>query len=173
MFVQLKKYGLTATNKTRMACLSLFTLPGPDLDRRVLRRLPQWSAVMAHDNHARTTTAPAAKATAAWSYLIGFVLAVVLTVIPFWMVMSGDFSRTVNGVVIAVTAVLRMLVHLVFFLHLDRSSESRWNVNAAAFTVVVIGIIVIGTLWVMHNMNVHMTSSRRCHAAAQGLWFSL
>jgi len=52
--------------------------------------------------------------------------------------------------------VLQMLVHLVFFLHLDRSSESRWNVNAAAFTVVVIGIIVIGTLWVMHNMNVHM-----------------
>ncbi len=58
------------------------------------------------------------------SYLIGFVLAVVLTVIPFWMVMSGDFSRTVNGVVIAITAVLQMLVHLVFFLHLDRSSEA-------------------------------------------------
>ena len=90
------------------------------------------------------------------SYMTGFILSIILTVIPFWMVMSGDFSRTVNGVVSAITAVLQMLVHLVFFLHLDRSSESRWNVNAAAFTVVVIGIIVVGTLWVMHNMNVHM-----------------
>jgi len=44
----------------------------------------------------------------------------------------------------------------VFFLHLDRSSAQRWNVSAAAFTVVVIGIIVAGSLWVMHNMNVHM-----------------
>ncbi|HHA2975169.1 TPA: cytochrome o ubiquinol oxidase subunit IV [Stenotrophomonas maltophilia] len=111
---------------------------------------------MAHDNHVHDHAAGGESHGSVKSYLIGFVLAVVLTVIPFWMVMSGDFSRTVNGVVIAITAVLQMLVHLVFFLHLDRSSESRWNVNAAAFTVVVIGIIVVGTLWVMHNMNVHM-----------------
>ena len=112
---------------------------------------------MAHDNahdHAHGTGGESHGSVK--SYLIGFVLAVILTVIPFWVVMSGDFSRTVSGVVIAVTAVLQMLVHLVFFLHLDRSSESRWNVNAAVFTVVVIGIIVAGTLWVMHNMNVHM-----------------
>ena len=70
--------------------------------------------------------------------------------------MSGDFSRTVSGVVIAVSAVLQMLVHLVFFLHLDGSSSSRWNINAGLFTLVVIGIIVAGTLWVMWNMNYFM-----------------
>ncbi|MDR6093722.1 cytochrome o ubiquinol oxidase subunit IV [Stenotrophomonas sp. SORGH_AS_0321] len=112
---------------------------------------------MAHDNaHDHGHGAGGESHGSVKSYLIGFVLAVILTVIPFWVVMSGDFSRTVSGVAIAVTAVLQMLVHLVFFLHLDRSSESRWNVNAAVFTVVVIGIIVAGTLWVMHNMNVHM-----------------
>ncbi|MGD5182340.1 cytochrome o ubiquinol oxidase subunit IV, partial [Xanthomonas citri pv. citri] len=62
----------------------------------------------------------------------------------------------VTGVVTAVTAVLQMLVHQAFDLHQDRSSEQRWNVQAAEFTVEVIGIIVAGTLWVMHNMNVHM-----------------
>ncbi len=82
---------------------------------------------MAHDNHAHDHGTGGESHGSVKSYLIGFVLAVVLTVIPFWMVMSGDFSRTVNGVVIAVTAVLQMLVHLVFFLHLDRSSESRWR----------------------------------------------
>ena len=112
---------------------------------------------MAHDNPAHHDHSAGGESHGSiTSYLIGFVLAVVLTVIPFWMVMSGEFSRTVNGVAIAVTAVLQMLVHLVFFLHLDRSSEQRWNVQAAVFTLVVIGIIVAGTLWVMHNMNVHM-----------------
>ncbi len=113
---------------------------------------------MAHDNHAHDHGHGAGGEShgSVKSYLIGFVLAVILTVIPFWAVMAGDLSRGVTGVIIAVTAVLQMLVHLVFFLHLDRSSESRWNVTAAAFTVLVIGIIVAGTLWVMHNMNVHM-----------------
>ncbi|KZC92566.1 cytochrome o ubiquinol oxidase subunit IV, partial [Stenotrophomonas maltophilia] len=74
---------------------------------------------MAHDNHAHDHGTGGESHGTVKSYLIGFVLAVVLTVIPFWMVMSGDFSRTVNGVVIAITAVLQMLVHLVFFLHLD------------------------------------------------------
>ncbi|WMR46688.1 cytochrome o ubiquinol oxidase subunit IV, partial [Stenotrophomonas maltophilia] len=73
---------------------------------------------MAHDNHAHDHGTGGESHGTVKSYLIGFVLAVVLTVIPFWMVMSGDFSRTVNGVVIAITAVLQMLVHLVFFLHL-------------------------------------------------------
>ncbi len=72
---------------------------------------------MAHDNHAHDHGTGGESHGTVKSYLIGFVLAVVLTVIPFWMVMSGDFSRTVNGVVIAITAVLQMLVHLVFFLH--------------------------------------------------------
>jgi len=58
---------------------------------------------MAHDNHAHDHGTGGESHGSVKSYLIGFVLAVVLTVIPFWMVMSGDFSRTVNGVVIAVT----------------------------------------------------------------------
>ena len=61
---------------------------------------------MAHDNHAHDHAAGGESHGTVKSYLIGFVLAVVLTVIPFWMVMSGDFSRTVNGVVIAITALL-------------------------------------------------------------------
>lgn len=109
----------------------------------------------AHDNHAHGAGGESHGSVK--SYLIGFVLAAILTIIPFWVVMSGGLSSTfATAMVILVSGLLQLLVHLVFFLHLDRSSESRWNVNAAAFTVVVIGIIVVGTLWVMHNMNVHM-----------------
>ena len=53
-------------------------------------------------------------------------------------------------------AVVQILVHMVYFLHLDRSSEQRWNVIVLAFTALILLIVVAGSLWIMHNMNVNM-----------------
>ena len=104
----------------------------------------------AHDNHGHASHGSVK------SYLIGFVLAAVLTIIPFWAVMSGSLSPMATGLTVVITAVLQVLVHLVFFLHLDWSKEQRMNVAAGLFTVLVIAIIVVGTLWVMWNMNYFM-----------------
>lgn len=108
----------------------------------------------AHDNHAQG--AGGENHGSVKSYLTGFVLAAILTVIPFWVVMDGGLSSFATGTVVVVAGILQLLVHLVFFLHLDRSSAARWNVNAGLFTVLVIGIIIGGSLWVMWNMNYHM-----------------
>ncbi len=53
-------------------------------------------------------------------------------------------------------AAVQMLVHIVYFLHMDRSPEQRSNVQVGLFSVLIIGIVVIGSLWVMHNMNINM-----------------
>ncbi|MEE7546857.1 cytochrome o ubiquinol oxidase subunit IV [Xanthomonas sp. Kuri4-1] len=90
------------------------------------------------------------------SYLIGFVMAVILTVIPFAMVMSGAFSKGVTVIVISLMAAVQMLVHLVYFLHMDRSAEQRSNVHVGLFSILIIGIVVVGSLWVMHNLNINM-----------------
>ncbi|WP_442682199.1 cytochrome o ubiquinol oxidase subunit IV [Stenotrophomonas sp. JC08] len=108
----------------------------------------------AHDNHAQS--AGGENHGSVKSYLTGFVLAAILTVIPFWVVMDGSLSSFATGAVVVVAGILQLLVHLVFFLHLDRSSAARWNVNAGMFTLLVIGIIIGGSLWVMWNMNYHM-----------------
>ena len=63
-------------------------------------------------------------------YTIGFILSVILTVIPFGMVMAGGFGRGIVMAVIAITAVAQVLVQLVYFLHMNSSSEQRWNVIA-------------------------------------------
>ena len=66
---------------------------------------------------------------------------------------------------VADVAVAQILVHLYYFLHMNASSEQRWNVMAFVFTVIVVAIVVAGTLWVMHNANIlmmpnmHMMSS--------------
>ena len=90
------------------------------------------------------------------SYMIGFILSIILTAIPFWMVMDGNASHgTILGVVL-VCAVIQVLVHLVYFLHLDRKSEGGWNMVAIVFSAIIILIVVVGSLWIMWNLNYNM-----------------
>jgi len=89
-------------------------------------------------------------------YLVGFFWAVLLTVIPFALVMTGFFPPGVTAAVAAILAVAQIVVHLVYFLHMDRSAAQRWNVLVFVFTMLVIGIVIVGTLWVMYNMNANM-----------------
>lgn len=90
------------------------------------------------------------------SYVIGFVLAVILTVIPFKMVMDGTASHGTILLTILGLAVVQIVVHLVYFLHMDSSSSQRWNVMAFAFTVLILAIVVVGSLWIMYNLNNNM-----------------
>ena len=84
------------------------------------------------------------------TYLVGFILSVILTV------MNGTASHgTLLGVVVA-TAVVQILVHLVCFLHMNASSEERWNLVAFVFTLLIIAIVVVGSIWIMWSLNENM-----------------
>ena len=67
----------------------------------------------------------------------------------------GTQDGTVLVTVMAL-AVVPIVVHLIYFLHLDGSSAQRWNVMAFLFTLLILAIVVVGSLWVMHNMNANM-----------------
>ena len=90
------------------------------------------------------------------SYLVGFVLAVVLTAIPFWLVASHTLSPATTLYVIAAAAVLQILVHLRFFLHLSLATTPRENLLALAFTAVLLVIMLGGSLWIMIDLNLRM-----------------
>ncbi|HVB68890.1 MAG TPA: cytochrome o ubiquinol oxidase subunit IV [Acetobacteraceae bacterium] len=86
------------------------------------------------------------------SYLTGFGLAVVLTLIPFVLVMTGALTGPSTLVVIFAAAIVQILVHLHYFLHLDSSSGQRWNMLAFLFTLTVIVLLVGGSIWIMYNL---------------------
>lgn len=91
------------------------------------------------------------------SYTIGFLLSVMLTGLAFALVMKGAaFPRWFVLTGIGLAAVVQVLVHLHYFLHLDGSSEARWNVLALIFTVFIMVLFVAGTLWIMYDLNVRM-----------------
>lgn len=90
-------------------------------------------------------------------YLIGFVLSVILTVIPFWLVMGDVFSSTLATVILVLTlGVVQIYVHLVYFLHLDTSTEGGWQLMALSFTLILVVIVLIGSIWVMAHLHSNM-----------------
>ncbi|PQZ83069.1 MULTISPECIES: cytochrome o ubiquinol oxidase subunit IV [unclassified Brevundimonas] len=90
------------------------------------------------------------------TYLLGFFLSVVLTAIPFWLVMTGALPAATTGLIITAFAVVQIVVHMIFFLHMNHKSEGGWNMLALIFTIVVVVIAVAGSVWVMYHLNVNM-----------------
>ena len=90
-------------------------------------------------------------------YLTGFVLSVVLTAIPFWLVMGKVFySSALTAAILLGFAAVQIVVHMIFFLHMDAKSEGGWNLLALIFTLVLVVITLAGSIWVMYHLNVNM-----------------
>ena len=101
-----------------------------------------------HDDHPDSTFK---------GYMTGFVLAVILTAIPFYVVMGKVFSSSVvtAGVILAIGAV-QIVVHMIYFLHMSPKSENGWSMMALIFTIVMVVIALSGSLWVMNHLNSNM-----------------
>lgn len=90
------------------------------------------------------------------SYLTGFALALILTAIPFGVVWTGMLPAGGAISVIVVMAVIQVLVHLRYFLHLNMRTTPRENLLALAFAVVLIFIMVGGSLFIMFDLHFRM-----------------
>ena len=103
-------------------------------------------------------------------YLTGFVLAAILTIIPFWLVMGHVFSsHWLTITIVLLLAVVQIFVHVIYFLHLDTHSEGGWNMLAFIFTIVLVVIVLGASIWVMYNENALMMpmSSQYQHSTGE------
>ena len=90
-------------------------------------------------------------------YLIGFGLSVALTAIPFWLVMTGALGSVwATALSIMALAAVQIVVHMIYFLHMDTKSEGGWTMMALIFTIVLVVIALSGSLWVMYHLNTNM-----------------
>lgn len=81
----------------------------------------------------------------------------ILTAIPFWLVMAEVFTDPrVTSFVIMAFAVAQIVVHMVYFLHMNARSEGGWTMMALIFTIVLVVIALSGSLWVMYHLNANM-----------------
>jgi len=96
-------------------------------------------------------------------YTIGFVLSLLLTIVAYYYVVArGDNPLLL--IVLAMLAIVQMIVQLVFFLHLGEETGPRYKLLSFGFMLIVLGIVVIGSIWIMVNLNqnmMHMSPSEK------------
>lgn len=101
---------------------------------------------------------PPTQHTALGSYILGFILSIILTLIPFGLLMLYQIpgqmllSLPMLTAIFIVAAIAQLLVQLFFFLHLGRESKPRWNAVSAAFALFIVIVVVGGSLWIMSNL---------------------
>jgi cytochrome o ubiquinol oxidase operon protein cyoD len=90
------------------------------------------------------------------AYVIGLALAVLLTVISFTLPATHLVWAPGLPVALVVFAIAQMGVHLVFFLHITTGPDNTNNVLALAFGVLMVGLVIAGSLFIMSNLNQNM-----------------
>lgn len=98
------------------------------------------------------------------SYLTGFLLSMILTLAAYLLVINQVISGWVLVATIIVLGVVQLVVQLLFFLHLSQESKPRWNLLVLAFAVLVVLIVVVGSLWIMSNLNYHQMSPQELNS---------
>jgi cytochrome o ubiquinol oxidase operon protein cyoD len=97
-------------------------------------------------------------------YLTGFALAVILTIIPFWLVIGHAIDdRVLTIIIVLALAVVQIFVHIIYFLHLDTRSEGGWNMLAFIFSAVLVLIVLGASIWVLYNQNANMMPMPQPH----------
>jgi len=90
------------------------------------------------------------------SYLIGFVFALVLTIIPFAVVAWGGMAFVKATTVIVLCALIQVVVHFRYFLHINLSRQKREDLQLILFSVLLLTIMAGGTVWIMANLAARM-----------------
>jgi cytochrome o ubiquinol oxidase operon protein cyoD len=90
------------------------------------------------------------------SYVVGFLLSLVLTLVAYSLVVGHVMSGNALVAAILGFAVLQMIVQIVFFLHLGREPKPHWNLAFFVATVGLIFVVVGGSMVIMHNLHYNM-----------------
>ena len=89
------------------------------------------------------------------SYVAGLCLSLLLTAVAFGVVIL-EFNNPMAITIILLSAIAQIFVQLVFFLHMNTSSESIWNTTSTVFIVLIVAIVVLGSIWIMNHLNHNM-----------------
>jgi cytochrome o ubiquinol oxidase subunit IV len=90
-------------------------------------------------------------------YLTGFGLSVLLTAVPFWLLMGDvSWSKQTTALIIVAFAAVQMIAHMVFFLHMSPRAEDGWTLTSLVFTLILVVVTLAGSLWVMYHLDSNM-----------------
>jgi cytochrome o ubiquinol oxidase operon protein cyoD len=91
------------------------------------------------------------------SYVLGYVFSICLTFEAYFVVVRDSYSTNKKIVIIIILALIQFVMQLYYFLHLGVNRKSKWKLFVLLFMILIVLILVLGTLWIMSNLNYRMT----------------
>jgi cytochrome o ubiquinol oxidase subunit IV len=111
------------------------------------------------------------------SYIIGFVLSIVLTLLAYFPVLQNvnshhtTFPRDLVLCFIIALAFIQLLVQLLFFLHLGQEQKPRWKLAILISFFGIVLIVVVASIWIMQHLNYNMSLVQLNRVMQQGEGF--
>ncbi len=89
-------------------------------------------------------------------YTLGFITSLGLTLISYFLVVNHLLTGVVLQSALGALATVQAAVQLMLFLNLGHGTKPRWNLILFLFTVMIILIVVVGSIWIMNNLDYNM-----------------
>lgn len=91
------------------------------------------------------------------SYLMGFVLSAIFMLLAFAIVIKKLLTVKYLYISLTVLVILQLFIQVRCFFRLyDNTEDREWNLITLVFTILVAAVIVVGSLWIMYNLNYNM-----------------
>jgi cytochrome o ubiquinol oxidase operon protein cyoD len=90
------------------------------------------------------------------SYAIGYGLALALTGAAFAAVRWPSFASTTTLAIVFGLALVQMVVHFRFFLHISLQRSARDDLQLILFSTLIVILMVSGTLVILSNLRARM-----------------
>ncbi|QCI18987.1 cytochrome o ubiquinol oxidase subunit IV [Buchnera aphidicola (Aphis nerii)] len=90
------------------------------------------------------------------SYIYTFLFSILLTIIPFFIIKNQYFSNTLNRLIIILCSCIQIIIHFIYFLHLNSVKKHYWYLTSLLFIIIIIFIVIFGSIWIMLNLNHHI-----------------
>jgi cytochrome o ubiquinol oxidase operon protein cyoD len=95
------------------------------------------------------------------SYFIGFVLSLIFSFIPYYMVTEEIVTGNTLYFTILCFAFVQMIIQITFFLHIGRGPKPNWNLFFFGATFVVILMVVGGSVFIIDNLHYNMSPEEK------------
>lgn len=93
-------------------------------------------------------------------YTYAYAMAAGLSFFAFAVAQGRMLVGSALAAVLLIAAAAQLYIQSRYFLHLDDKKEvPRWRLASYLFTWLTLLIVVIGSLWIMHNLNYNMMMS--------------
>lgn len=119
-------------------------------------------SMLSHTNHTKTGNHGSAG-----SYIVGFILSLVFTIIPYYMVVNKSVAGNALIGVILFFGIIQMLIQIFFFLHLGRGPKPLYNIVFFVATAGMIIIVIGASLLIMNNLYRNMSPQEFIRRLAQ------